>query len=86
MKLFISAIALAIGVPAVAHAAPAAQAGSQHQGMAGMDHSQHGQNDPHKGHDMKEGCCADKDRNGKMDCCEKKEQATTAAPKTPPRN
>lgn len=82
MKLFIGAFALAFAVPAAAQTAPAQadhSAHSQHQpgnAPASPDHSQHGghqmpQDGSHEGHAMKDGCCADKDGNGVMDCCEK---------------
>lgn len=87
MKLLLAAAAFAVAAPAAAQAAPAAptQGAGQHQGMQGMDHSQHGRGQ-HQGHDMKDGCCADKDGNGKMDCCEKKDGQPQAAPRAPSRN
>ena len=75
--VLIAAIALVIASPAVAQTAPATGQHAQHQNHAqhGEDHAQHGQSqaghDMHKGHDMKGDCCADKDGNGRMDCCEK---------------
>lgn len=79
MKLLIGAIALAFAVPAVAQTAPAQMDHSQHQAgsaPAAPGHGDHGghqmpQGGSHEGHSMKDGCCADKDGNGKMDCCEK---------------
>jgi hypothetical protein len=82
MKIFVTAIALAIAAPAAAQTAPT---GQQHQ-----DHAQHrqhgssgqaghrgqqgqqesGQHDQHQGHGMQSGCCADRNGNGRMDCCE----------------
>ena len=86
MKIFVSAIALAFAVPAAAQTAPAAQphaAHGQHQsgsaassgqtGHAGhqMPANQHGGPDgQHQGHSMGGGCCADRNGNGRMDCCE----------------
>ena len=82
MKIFISAIALAFAVPAAVQAAPAVQlhqAQSHQQGAAAhaghVDHAGHqmpkgGEQVPHKGHAMG-GCCADKNGDGKMDCCKK---------------
>jgi hypothetical protein len=82
MKLLVGAIALAFAVPAAAQPAPAQtdhSAHSQHQPNAvpvPTGRAEHG--DPqmhlgasHEGHAMNEGCCTDKDGNGKMDCCEK---------------
>ena len=78
MKFITSAFALAIAFPAAAQTAPAqpqAQPGQhgQHQG-----HDQHGQHQPgqhgqhqpgqHEGHG--DGCCADRNNDGRMDCCE----------------
>ena len=67
MKLVLTAMALVFAVPAAAQTAPAAQ----HQGH--QDHQgQHGQHQPgqHEGHGMRDGCCADRNGNGRMDCCE----------------
>lgn len=79
MKLIVGAIALAFAVPAAAQTAPAQMDHSQHQPSshpASPADGQHGghhmpQGGSHEGHPMKDGCCADKDGNGKMDCCEK---------------
>jgi hypothetical protein len=79
MKFVIGAIALAFAVPAAAQTAPAQMDHSQHEpnGTQGSPaHSGHGDHHmpkggSHEGHSMKDGCCADKDGNGKMDCCEK---------------
>jgi hypothetical protein len=65
MKLFVSAFALAFAVPAAAQTAAAQPAPPEHAGH------QMPQGKQHDGHAMKDGCCADKDGNGKMDCCEK---------------
>lgn len=83
MKIIVSAIALAFAMPAVAQNAPQPQQqghSQHHQGGAATDaqtdHSGHQMpagkpHDHNQGHAMKDGCCADKDGNGKMDCCEK---------------
>ncbi|MGX7953529.1 hypothetical protein ACWPM1_13330 [Tsuneonella sp. HG249] len=82
MKLLVGAIALAFAMPAAAQSAPAQMdhsAHAQHQtsnGPASSGHTQHGdhqkpQGGSQEGHSMKDGCCADKDGNGKMDCCER---------------
>jgi len=77
--LLIAAIALVIAAPAAAQTAPALQ----HQGHAqhgqGTEHSRHGQpqsgqhgrhqGGQHQGHAMGD-CCADRNGNGRMDCCE----------------
>ena len=78
MKLFITAIALVVAIPAAAQTAPAAQPpAQQHQ-----DHQQHGQmqhgqaqGGQHQGHAMGD-CCADRNGNGRMDCCENMAQGT----------
>jgi hypothetical protein len=83
MKILIGAIALAFAVPAAAQTAPSAQQQqdlSQHQqhgsaapaGHAGhqMPQGQGGQHDQHQGHGMSGDCCADRNGNGRMDCCE----------------
>lgn len=84
MKIIVSAVALAFAMPAVAQTAPVQPQHldhSQHQpGNAAnapqVEHAGHQMpagkpHDQHQGHAMKDGCCADKDGNGKMDCCEK---------------
>ena len=89
MKIFVTAMALVIAMPAAAQTAPAtaqqdhqqhqghgqAQAGQHGQHQAGQ-HGQHGagQHGQHQGHDMASGCCADRDGNGVMDCCENRAQ------------
>jgi opacity protein-like surface antigen len=95
MKMLISAIALAFALPAAAQAAPAVQSQqqpSQQQGTAGhAEHSNHAghqmpkgsQQDEHKGHAMG-GCCADKNGNGRMDCCEKMAADKGPAPQAKP--
>ena len=82
MKIVITAIALVFALPAAAQTAPAPQHQDhqQHQGQAHAQpgqhqmtqHSQHqaGQQGQHQGHDMRSGCCADRNNNGRMDCCE----------------
>ena len=62
MKIIVAAFALAIASPAFAQTAPAAQP---------ADHSQH-QPSQHQGH---ADCCADRNGNGRMDCCEQSAQA-----------
>ena len=76
MKYLISAMALVFAAPVAAQTAPAAQ----HQGHGTAEHAQHapaqhgqhqsGQHPPgqHQGHE--DGCCADRNNNGRMDCCE----------------
>ena len=78
MKLIIGAIALVFAFPAAAQTAPAApqhQGHAEHQQSGGhQEHGQHqgqpGQHQPgqHQGHG--DGCCADRNNNGRMDCCE----------------
>jgi hypothetical protein len=83
MKYLLAAMGIVIAAPAAAqtapadphqgHAAPQAQgqpaAHSQHQPG---QHGQHqaGQQGQHQGQDMASGCCADRNGNGVMDCCE----------------
>ena len=77
MKIIVAAFALAIAFPAAAQNAPAQpQAHDQHQpGRHGQQqgHDQHGVHQPghHEGHG--DGCCADRNNNGRMDCCEQGE-------------
>jgi hypothetical protein len=74
--MLIAAITLLIAAPAAAQTAPAqpAQDHSQHnmQGHAApaqQGQPQGGQHDQHQGHAMGD-CCADRNNNGRMDCCE----------------
>ena len=79
MKLLIGAIAIAFAVPAAAQTPAAQMDHTRHpasSGSAAQAHGEHAghqmpQGGSHEGHAMKDGCCADKDGNGKMDCCEK---------------
>jgi hypothetical protein len=83
MKKFVAMMALVLAVPAAAQTAPATphQSHQQHQTHGqgaqphGTGHAQHGQppqagQGQHQGHDMQDGCCADRNGNGRMDCCE----------------
>ncbi len=94
--LLIAAVALVIAAPAAAQTAPA----PQHQGHAqlgqGMDHSQHGQpqsgqHGQHQGgqpqgHGNMGDCCADRNGNGRMDCCENMAPAASTRPAQPQPN
>lgn len=76
MRLVLGALALAFAVPAAAQTAPAKMDHSQHHQGGHQSPGGHGDHHmpkgaSHEGHSMKDGCCADKDGNGKMDCCEK---------------
>lgn len=79
MKYLISAVVLVIAAPAAAQTAP----GPQHQG-----HDQHQQHQGHgqpAGHGQPCGCCADRNGNGRMDCCEgMAPSGERPAPATPP--
>jgi hypothetical protein len=72
MKYLIGAIALIIAAPAAAQTAPVAQ----HQSHDSMQHQQgqaeHDQHQPghQEGHGAMDGCCQDRNGNGRMDCCE----------------
>jgi hypothetical protein len=84
MKMICTAIALAFALPASAqNAQPAPAAMPGHAAMqhpAGHEHAAHGQPQPapsgdhsqHQGHAMAAGddCCADRDGDGRMDCCQ----------------
>ncbi len=78
MKYLIGAIALIIAAPAAAQTAPVAQHQQHGQNQPGQHQpGQHqpGQHQPgqHQGHE--DGCCADRNNNGRMDCCERMAQA-----------
>ena len=75
MKIIVTAIALAFAFPAAAQTAPAQHADhAQHQpgqhqhGQGHADHQGQHQQGQHEGHEG--GCCADRNNNGRMDCCE----------------
>ena len=76
MKIIVAAFALAIASPAVAQTAPAAPP---------ADHTQH-QQGQHQGMPQVQGhgegcaCCADRNGNGRMDCCETMGQAGQRQP------
>ena len=81
MKIIVSAIALAFATTAAAQTAPTPQPQTQdHQSHGPMHHGQqgqmeHGQDRPdhaglHEGHGAMADCCADRNGNGRMDCCE----------------
>ncbi|HYN45098.1 MAG TPA: hypothetical protein VES64_00235 [Allosphingosinicella sp.] len=104
MKYFMTAVALVIAAPAAAQTAPAQQhqghdqhqqhGQGQHQGQAQHGQHQHGQHQ--QGQHQEQGdCCADRNGNGRMDCCEGMAQsgdrrgccpepAPTPAPAAPP--
>jgi hypothetical protein len=71
MKILATAFALVIAAPAAAQPAPVQQ---QHQGhdQHGQSHDQHGQM---PAHEEQGDCCADRNGNGRMDCCEHMAQA-----------
>ena len=75
MKMIIGALALALAVPAAAQTAPA-EAHDAHAQPQGMEHSQH----PQGKHDCKECCDKMKQSGGKMECIDKKGEASPAAP------
>jgi len=78
MKFIVAAFALAIAFPAAAQTAPAQhqdhaqhQAGAQdQQGHEQHGQHQHGQHQPGHNEGHGDGCCADRNNNGRMDCCE----------------
>jgi uncharacterized protein involved in copper resistance len=84
MKIIATAIALVIAFPAAAQTAPAPlPPAAQHQQHSQMHHGQmqhgqmqHGQmrHGQHDGHANMADCCADRNGNGRMDCCEAMEQ------------
>ena len=80
MKTFVSAIALVIASPALAQTAPAQPQQDHGQHAQHQQHGQHGQHQQegqHQQHGQHQGgehaahdCCADRNDNGRMDCCE----------------
>jgi hypothetical protein len=82
MKIFVAAMTFVLAAaPAVAQTAPAQhQDHRQHQAAQHAQHAQHqaghatqhSQHQPgqHDGHAMRDGCCADRNNNDRMDCCE----------------
>jgi hypothetical protein len=72
MKIIIAAIALAIAAPAAAQTAPMQGHQGHDQQQQQQGHDQHGQM---PGHGEEGGCCADRDGDGRMDCCQHMAQA-----------
>jgi Ni/Co efflux regulator RcnB len=81
MKILVTAMALVLAAaPAAAQTAPAqhqdpqqhqASQSGQHQMAQHAQHAQHqGAQGQHQGQAMQDGCCADRNGNGQMDCCE----------------
>ena len=75
MKHLLSAIALVIATPAAAQSAPAqghqGHAGhGQHAQHQGEGQGQHRQQGGQQGNAPRGDCCADRNGNGRMDCCE----------------
>ena len=83
MKYLVTAAALAIASPAFAQAAPAAGHQGHDQHQQNGQHQQHGQHQPGQEHGD---CCADRNGNGRMDCCERMEagQSGGSAPAPQP--
>jgi len=80
MKIIVTAIALAFALPAAAQPAPAQHQGhdqhqpGQHQpGQHQPGQHQPGQHQPGQHEQHRDGCCADRDGNGRMDCCDRAE-------------
>lgn len=80
MKIIVAAFALAIASPAFAQAAPAGQPADHSQHQPGQHQGQH-QGMPHgQGHGEGCACCADRNGNGRMDCCENMGQSGQRQP------
>ena len=86
MKIITFAFALAIASPALAQTAPAtppANPHAQHQmgqpqpgAQSGAEHAQHqGMQHRQPGQAPAGGCCADRDGDGRMDCCQNMAQS-----------
>lgn len=89
MKIITAAIALAFASPALAQGAPAGtasdphaqhrahQPGADHSQHQGMQHGQHqgAQHGQHQAGAHQHGCCADRDGDGRMDCCQNMAQS-----------
>lgn len=91
MKILMTAIAFVIAAPAAAQTAPAQQHQGHGQHQQHQGHGQHQQHQPapappgqqpqaphsqHQGPAAPQGdCCADRNGNGRMDCCERMAQA-----------
>ena len=85
MKILATAMALVLAFPAAAQTAPAPAGHQDHQQhqqeMQGHDaHAQQQgaqhQDGQHEGHALGDGCCADRNNDGRMDCCEHMAQGT----------
>lgn len=70
MKPFVAAIALVIAAPAAAQSGPAPQQDHAQHGQGPAGHGQH-----RPGEHEERDCCADRNNNGRMDCCEEAQRA-----------
>lgn len=70
MKTLIATLALAVAAPLAAQPAPVQQ---DHR-----PHGQHQQHQPGQHQQHGDGCCADRNGNGRMDCCEQAAEAGQA--------
>jgi hypothetical protein len=73
MKIIAAAIAFAFAMPAAAQTAPAPTAPPTHD-MGNMQHHAPADHSRHQEHGDG-GCCADRDGDGRMDCCQDMAQA-----------
>ena len=70
-------VLLALAAPAAAQTAPDAHHGhGQHQQQGHQQHDQHQQHQPGQTQGHGDGCCADRNGNGRMDCCERMAEAS----------
>ena len=87
MKNLVTAIALAFALPAAAQTAPVAPQPAphaQHQmGQHQMGQHQSGEHAQHQAQGSAGGCCADRNGNGRMDCCEGMAQGDARQQRTP---
>ncbi|HEY0624091.1 hypothetical protein [Sphingomonas sp.] len=83
MKSLVAATVLAVAFPAAARTAQSQPAPAQHQGHAGMDHSAHAGHQKGEGQAGKKDCCADRNADGRMDCCEGAQNARREQPRRP---
>ena len=70
MKIIAAAFALALASPALAQTAPAAQPADHSQHQQGQHQGHQQGTPPGQGHGEGCACCADRNGNGRMDCCE----------------
>jgi hypothetical protein len=70
MKYLLATLALTLAAPVAAQTAPAHQGRQQHGQHQPAQHQRHDQHGQHQQGQHNCPCCADRNGNARMDCCE----------------